>query len=167
MLLLPHEVFSPPVFLCKSFALIPSKSMSLTAGGVCNSIFPSFTKPPSTTRPQNRASTSSLLCWASFCPSLAPDKSLVGFGISAYPPSSSGFLPPFAENVLRSWPFLIASPVFLAVGSGLLYSLETTTSSAKMVGLQILVGMGVGLGMQNALVAAVSSPKISRWCSSR
>ena len=40
-----------------------------------------------------------------------------------------------------------------AVESGLLYSLKTTTSSAKMVGFQILAGMSVGLGMQNALVA--------------
>ena len=78
---------------------------------------------------------------------------MAGLGISAYSPSSSGFLLPFAEIVLRSWPFLVASPVFLAVGSGLLYSLETTTSGAKMVGFQILARMGVGLGMQNALVA--------------
>ena len=34
------------------------------------------------------------------------------------------FFRPFAQIVLCSWPFLVASPVFLAVGSGLLYSLE-------------------------------------------
>jgi len=51
------------------------------------------------------------------------------------------------------WPFLVASPVFLAVGSGLLYSLDVNTSSGKLIGFQILAGMGVGLGMQNALMA--------------
>jgi len=51
------------------------------------------------------------------------------------------------------WPFLVASPVFLAVGSGLLYSLDTNTSNAKIIGYQILSGIGVGLGMQNALIA--------------
>jgi MFS family permease len=51
------------------------------------------------------------------------------------------------------WPFLVASPVFLGIGSGLLYSLNTTTSEAKIIGYQILAGIGVGLGMQNALIA--------------
>ncbi|KAJ7174162.1 ABC transporter [Mycena crocata] len=51
------------------------------------------------------------------------------------------------------WPFLIVAPIFLAVGSGLLYTLSTTTSSAKIVGYQILAGVGTGMGMQNALLA--------------
>jgi MFS family permease len=51
------------------------------------------------------------------------------------------------------WPFLVVAPVFLAIGSGLLYSLNTTTSEAKIIGFQILAGIGVGMGMQNALVA--------------
>ncbi|KZP15581.1 MFS general substrate transporter [Athelia psychrophila] len=53
----------------------------------------------------------------------------------------------------RYWPFLVAAPVFLAVGSGLLYTLTPRTSSATVVGFQILCGMGVGLGMQNSLMA--------------
>jgi hypothetical protein len=52
-----------------------------------------------------------------------------------------------------SYPFLVASPIVLAIGSGLMYSISTSTSSATLIGFQILVGMGVGLGMQNALVA--------------
>ncbi|KAJ7119611.1 ABC transporter, partial [Mycena epipterygia] len=51
------------------------------------------------------------------------------------------------------WHFLIASPIFLAVDSGLLFSLDTTTSSAKIIGFQILAGVGTGMGMQNALLA--------------
>jgi hypothetical protein len=52
-----------------------------------------------------------------------------------------------------SWQFLVAAPVFLAIGSGLLYSLNTTTSEAKIIGFQILAGIGVGFGMQNSLLA--------------
>ncbi|KAJ6577048.1 transporter [Mycena vulgaris] len=51
------------------------------------------------------------------------------------------------------WPFLLCAPLFLAVGSGLLYTLNTGTSSAKIVGFQILAGIGTGMGMQNSLLA--------------
>ncbi|KAJ7136671.1 major facilitator superfamily domain-containing protein [Mycena epipterygia] len=51
------------------------------------------------------------------------------------------------------WHFLVVSPILLAVGSGLLYTLNPTTSSAKIIGFQILAGVGTGMGMQNALLA--------------
>ncbi|KAJ7510510.1 ABC transporter [Mycena galericulata] len=51
------------------------------------------------------------------------------------------------------WPFLLVAPMFLAVGSGLLYTLSTTSSSASIVGFQILAGVGTGMGMQNSLLA--------------
>ena len=51
------------------------------------------------------------------------------------------------------WPFCVASPVFLAIGSGLLYTLTPSTSSGTVIGFQILCGVGVGLGMQNSLMA--------------
>ncbi|KAJ7675215.1 major facilitator superfamily domain-containing protein [Mycena rosella] len=51
------------------------------------------------------------------------------------------------------WHFLMCAPVFLAVGSGLLYTLNTSTSSAKIIGFQILAGVGTGMGMQNSLLA--------------
>ncbi|KAF7983097.1 hypothetical protein HWV62_24031 [Athelia sp. TMB] len=51
------------------------------------------------------------------------------------------------------WPFCVASPIFLAVGSGLFYTLSPSTPAATVVGFQILCGMGVGLGMQNSLLA--------------
>ncbi|KAJ7911353.1 ABC transporter [Mycena leptocephala] len=51
------------------------------------------------------------------------------------------------------WPFLVISPVFLSVGSGLLYTLSTSSSSARIAGFQILAAIGVGLGMQNSLIA--------------
>ncbi|KAJ3709983.1 major facilitator superfamily domain-containing protein [Lentinula raphanica] len=51
------------------------------------------------------------------------------------------------------WPFLVGAPIFLAVGSGLLYTVSTTTSSAQLIGFQILAGVGTGMGMQNSLLA--------------
>lgn len=51
------------------------------------------------------------------------------------------------------WPFLLASPIFLATGSGLLYSLNTNTNEAHIIGYQILAGIGTGMGMQNSLLA--------------
>ncbi|KAJ6568110.1 ABC transporter [Mycena vulgaris] len=51
------------------------------------------------------------------------------------------------------WPFLAVAPIFRGVGSGLLYSLKVDTSEAKLIGFQILSGIGTGLGMQNALLA--------------
>ncbi|KAJ6608492.1 hypothetical protein B0H10DRAFT_1815680, partial [Mycena sp. CBHHK59/15] len=51
------------------------------------------------------------------------------------------------------WPFLAVAPFFLSIGSRLLYSLDTTTSNSKVVGFQILCGIGTGLGMQNSLLA--------------
>ncbi|KAJ7501827.1 ABC transporter [Mycena galericulata] len=51
------------------------------------------------------------------------------------------------------WPFLVVAPVFLAIGSGLLYTLDTNSPSAKIVGFQILAGIGTGMGMQNSILA--------------
>ncbi|KAJ7223749.1 transporter [Mycena haematopus] len=51
------------------------------------------------------------------------------------------------------WPFLVVAPFFLAVGSGLLYTLSMGSSSASIIGFQILVGIGTGMGMQNSLLA--------------
>ncbi|KAJ7082359.1 ABC transporter [Mycena belliarum] len=51
------------------------------------------------------------------------------------------------------WPFLVCAPIFLAIGSGLLYTLNSGTSSAAVIGFQILVGVGTGMGLQNSLLA--------------
>ncbi|KAF7358092.1 Major facilitator transporter-like protein [Mycena venus] len=51
------------------------------------------------------------------------------------------------------WPFLVVAPCFLAVGSGLLYTLRSSSSSASIIGFQILAGIGTGMGMQNSLLA--------------
>jgi MFS family permease len=44
----------------------------------------------------------------------------------------------------RYWPFLVCGPPVLAIGSGLLYTIDASTSDAKIIGFQILAGVGVG-----------------------
>ncbi|KAJ7132708.1 ABC transporter [Mycena filopes] len=51
------------------------------------------------------------------------------------------------------YPFFVMGAVILAIGAGLLYTLGTTTSSAKIAGFQILVGVGLGMGLQNTILA--------------
>ncbi|KAF7364345.1 Major facilitator transporter-like protein [Mycena sanguinolenta] len=51
------------------------------------------------------------------------------------------------------WPFLLVAPCFLAVGSGLLYTLTPSSSGASLIGFQILAGIGTGMGMQNVILA--------------
>lgn len=50
-------------------------------------------------------------------------------------------------------PFMIASSVFMAIGAGLLATLETDSNSPKWIGYQFLFGAGVGFGMQQPLIA--------------
>ncbi|KAJ6490110.1 ABC transporter [Mycena sanguinolenta] len=51
------------------------------------------------------------------------------------------------------WPFLVVAPCFLAVGSGLLYTVSASSSAGSIIGYQILVGVGTGMAMQNSLLA--------------
>jgi hypothetical protein len=69
------------------------------------------------------------------------------------------FLSVFNSLVLAAQCFaqlaiFVAVPVFLAVGSGLLFPLNTTASEAKLISFQILAGLGVGLRMQNSVLAS-------------
>ena len=51
------------------------------------------------------------------------------------------------------WPFLVLGPLITPIGGGLLYTVDVHTSSAKLIGYQILLGAGVGLSFQNTIVA--------------
>lgn len=53
----------------------------------------------------------------------------------------------------RYWYFLVLGPIPGAIGAGLLYTVSPTTANAKIIGYQILVGVGVGTTMQNGLFA--------------
>lgn len=50
-------------------------------------------------------------------------------------------------------PFMIASGIILAVGSGLLTMLNTTSSLVSIIGYQIVASVGFGLGIQLPLTA--------------
>ncbi|KAH8731344.1 major facilitator superfamily domain-containing protein [Phaeosphaeriaceae sp. PMI808] len=54
-------------------------------------------------------------------------------------------------------PFMLASSVLMAIGAGLLSTFHTDTKSAEWIGYQFLFGAGVGLGMQQTLVAVQTS----------
>lgn len=51
-------------------------------------------------------------------------------------------------------PFMIASSVFSSIGAGLMTTFATDTGHAKWIGYQVVYGFGLGLGMQQASVAA-------------
>ncbi|KAK4500278.1 hypothetical protein PRZ48_008467 [Zasmidium cellare] len=50
-------------------------------------------------------------------------------------------------------PFVIASSVILSIGAGMLTTFEPTTGSPEWIGYQALFGIGVGLGMQQTIIA--------------
>ncbi|KAJ7696847.1 ABC transporter [Mycena metata] len=52
------------------------------------------------------------------------------------------------------WPFLLGGGIILAIGSGVLYTINTNTPSANVIGFQIIVGLGVGMGLQNTILAS-------------
>ena len=51
-------------------------------------------------------------------------------------------------------PFIIASSVFMSIGSGLLTLFTVNTSQARWIGFQFLYGIGVGFGFQQGGIAA-------------
>ena len=51
------------------------------------------------------------------------------------------------------WWFLLIGPFWLAVGSGLFYTISVNSSSASLIGFQILCGLGIGSVLQNGLLA--------------
>ncbi|CAG8932599.1 unnamed protein product [Penicillium salamii] len=54
-------------------------------------------------------------------------------------------------------PFMILSSVLMAIGAGLLSTFQPETSSSKWIGYQVIFGAGVGVGMQQALIAVQNS----------
>ena len=51
-------------------------------------------------------------------------------------------------------PFMLGSSLLMSLGVGLLSTWEVSTSRGKWIGYQALYGFGVGLGMQQPLIAA-------------
>jgi hypothetical protein len=50
-------------------------------------------------------------------------------------------------------PFMLISSVLMAIGAGLLSTLDVSSGSAEWIGYQFIFGAGVGFGMQQTLVA--------------
>lgn len=69
---------------------------------------------------------------------------------------SGGLITAFGHFV----PYMIAGSIMSTIGSGLLYTLSTTSSSSKWIGYQALVGLGVGLALQIPVISgqAVVAP---------
>jgi MFS family permease len=59
-------------------------------------------------------------------------------------------------------PFMIASSVFMAIGIGLLTTFEPSTNRSMWIGYQAISGFGVGLGMQQPLIAVQTVLEISQ-----
>jgi hypothetical protein len=57
-------------------------------------------------------------------------------------------------------PFMLVSSVLMAIGAGLLTTLETDSNHSKWIGYQFIFGAGVGFGMQQALIAVQTVLKI-------
>lgn len=50
-------------------------------------------------------------------------------------------------------PFVIGSSILMAIGAGLISTFTTTTGHSHWIGYQLLFGFGVGMGMQQTLIA--------------
>ncbi|KAI5481116.1 Major facilitator transporter-like protein [Pseudohyphozyma bogoriensis] len=64
----------------------------------------------------------------------------------------------------RYWYFLVIGPMPICIGSGLMYTINENTSSSKIIGFQIIAGIGIGMTLQNTLFAMQAefkdSPKL-------
>lgn len=54
-------------------------------------------------------------------------------------------------------PFMIAGSAMATIGAGLLYTLDTTSSSSAWIGYQALAGLGIGLAIQVPIIAGQAS----------
>ena len=62
----------------------------------------------------------------------------------------------FISGVGYYAPFMLLSSLCMAVGSGLMVTFNASTPSGNWIGYQILYGVGVGLGMQQSVMAGLT-----------
>ncbi|KAL5394132.1 hypothetical protein PMIN03_004963 [Paraphaeosphaeria minitans] len=91
--------------------------------------------------------------------------SAVGSGIDLLPFMISLILSIMSGGFLVTkigWyhPFMFAPITLGSVGAGLIYTWDVDTSTSRLIGYQILFGVGVGLGIQQAIVAVQSGKNI-------
>jgi hypothetical protein len=58
---------------------------------------------------------------------------------------------------------IAAGPVFIAIGSGLLYTVKYGTPVQHLYGFQVFLGIGIGLSMQNSMLAVQFQLKKEPW----
>ncbi|OLL26095.1 putative HC-toxin efflux carrier TOXA [Neolecta irregularis DAH-3] len=54
------------------------------------------------------------------------------------------------------WPFLIFGPLIVAIGAGLMYTFSYISTTAQLIGYQIIFGAGLGFVMQNTVFSLLS-----------
>jgi MFS family permease len=59
--------------------------------------------------------------------------------------------------------FVIAGPMVTMIGAGLLFTIVPTTSFAKIIGFEIIVGVGVGAFFQLGMLAAQAEFAAKPW----
>lgn len=59
----------------------------------------------------------------------------------------------FTQKVGYYWPAMIAAPIVASVGTGMLTTLKVDTGHPKWIAYQFLTGFGVGMGMQQTVLA--------------
>ena len=68
-------------------------------------------------------------------------------------PYSAGVSGAIVTGTGRYWHILLFSPALICVGAGLLFSISAETSSAKLIGFQIIFAVGIGLIFQQTIIA--------------
>ena len=58
---------------------------------------------------------------------------------------------PHLQKTGQVWPFMFLGPIVAAVGFGLLFTTDATTPLGKLIGFQILSGVGLGSILQNSV----------------
>lgn len=86
-------------------------------------------------------------------------KTAVGSGIATIPMVLAVVLGSISSGQLTArlgyyTPFAMASAVIMPIGAGLITTFDLHTSEGKWIGYQILLGFGIGLGMQQGQMAS-------------
>ncbi|KAK8846841.1 hypothetical protein IAR55_005929 [Kwoniella newhampshirensis] len=63
----------------------------------------------------------------------------------------------------RFKPVIVCGPIFIAIASGLFYTVKYTTSEAHFYGYQAILGVGIGMCLQNVMVATQHELKKEPW----
>jgi len=63
----------------------------------------------------------------------------------------------------RFKPFLVIGPCFIALSTGLFYSVKYGTSEAHLYGYQVVLGTGIGLCLQNTSLSVQFELKSEPW----